>query len=349
MASFSGSAADMLKKYGQAVPETEKMSSLEESQAAKAKLEAGKVCTDEHCTEDHTHGHSHGHGETCTEDHGHGGHDHKKADHAHEKSAHEHGHEHSEGCCDGAHGHDKSEHARDKAEGHGGGHGHSAEAHGHAAPETHGAEQSHGQSATPAFEGCAKGKYDWAGTAGGKVAAKDGAVGSRITDYAFGDGPKKASVYVDLEGLDDVADADMAATLVAPTKLEFSVTIGGAARKLTLTPLLEPCSAAKILRKPGKNRVVLKLTKEEAKPWAKLLAQAATGFEDDAPAGGAGGVGDMASMMGGLGGMGGGDMAGMAEMMAKMRADKAADPPGGPPEVEDDLDDLPDLEEDNVD
>ena len=40
---FSGSAADMLKKYGQAVPEQQPMSSLEEAQAAKAKLEAEGV------------------------------------------------------------------------------------------------------------------------------------------------------------------------------------------------------------------------------------------------------------------------------------------------------------------
>ena len=33
---FSGSAADMLKKYGQAVPEQQPMTSLEEAQAAKA-------------------------------------------------------------------------------------------------------------------------------------------------------------------------------------------------------------------------------------------------------------------------------------------------------------------------
>jgi len=140
MAFFSGSAEEMLKKYGQKVPEQKPMSSLEEAQASKAKLEAEKVCTDEHCTEDHTHGHSHGHGETCTEDHshghkheapapdahghghggtctedrGHGGHDHKeKPDHAHG-----HGHKeeqaHHEGCS-GDHGHSESGHAHEKS------------------------------------------------------------------------------------------------------------------------------------------------------------------------------------------------------------------------------------------
>ena len=64
MASFSGSAADMLKQYGKAVPETQPLTGLEESQAAKKKMDGEtEVCTDDGCTEDHTHGHSHGHGE----------------------------------------------------------------------------------------------------------------------------------------------------------------------------------------------------------------------------------------------------------------------------------------------
>ncbi|KAH8047849.1 hypothetical protein JL722_12870 [Aureococcus anophagefferens] len=44
-------------------------------------MDAEKVCTDEHCTEDHAHGHDHGDGKVCTADHGHGGHDH--ANHGH--------------------------------------------------------------------------------------------------------------------------------------------------------------------------------------------------------------------------------------------------------------------------
>ena len=35
---FSGNAADMLKQYGQAVPEQQPLSSLEDAQAAKAKI-----------------------------------------------------------------------------------------------------------------------------------------------------------------------------------------------------------------------------------------------------------------------------------------------------------------------
>ena len=67
------------------------MTSLEDSQAAKKKMDAEKVCTDEHCTEDHAHGHDHGDGKVCTADHGHGSHDHASHDHG--------GHDHS--CCGG--------------------------------------------------------------------------------------------------------------------------------------------------------------------------------------------------------------------------------------------------------
>ena len=72
MTTFSGSAADMLKAMNAAVPEQQPLSSVEASQAAKLKMDAEAApCTDEDCTEDHSHSHSHG-GEPCTADHGHG-------------------------------------------------------------------------------------------------------------------------------------------------------------------------------------------------------------------------------------------------------------------------------------
>ena len=87
---FRGSAADMLKKYGQAVPEQQPMTSLEAAQAAKAKLDAekepeahfhdGHACTADHSSE-HSHdkasAHAHEHdGHACTEDHDHAAHAH---------------------------------------------------------------------------------------------------------------------------------------------------------------------------------------------------------------------------------------------------------------------------------
>ena len=115
---FSGSAADMLKKYGQAVPEQQPMTSLEEAQAAKAKLDAEKEPEahfhDGHaCTADHSSEHSH----DKAHEHAHDGdHGHKDTPHAHEhgdkKSACSEDHSH-----DGGHAHDgghEEEHAAAK-------------------------------------------------------------------------------------------------------------------------------------------------------------------------------------------------------------------------------------------
>ena len=131
---FSGSAADMLKKYGQAVPEQQPMSSLEEAQAGKAKLEAekepeahfhdGHACTADHSSE-HSHdkasAHAHEHdGHACTEDHSHGGEEHAAAkdflrkqiatyEASQKKDTHDHDHE-----C--SHAHDGHEHSHDHDE-----------------------------------------------------------------------------------------------------------------------------------------------------------------------------------------------------------------------------------------
>jgi hypothetical protein len=306
---FSGSAADMLKQYGKAVPAQQPMSSLADAQAAKAKMDAeagahhhGGVA----CTEDHGHAEDHGHSSGgddhagCTEDHDHG-------------EAHGHaGHDHA--ACDGDHGHAEHGHA---------GHDHAAKA--------------------PAkFEGCAKGKYAW--TDSGTSVAKDD-MGSAIRDYAFSDGPKKASVYVDLDGLDALSDDALTITKVSETRVEFSAAFASGKRSLTLSPLHAAISAATLLRKPGKNRVILKLKKAEPAAWGSLLVAADPG---PPPAGG-GMPGGMGGGMG-MGGMGGMDMESMMKSMAGMAGvpeppDLGADAPGG----EEDLDDLPDLEEDEDD
>ena len=62
MATFSGTAEDMLKAMKAEVPEQQPLSSLEASRAAKAKMEAEATCSDADCTEDHAHSHSHGGG-----------------------------------------------------------------------------------------------------------------------------------------------------------------------------------------------------------------------------------------------------------------------------------------------
>ena len=144
---FSGNAADMLKRYGQAVPEQQPLSSLEDAQAAKAKMEAekepeahfhdGHACTADHSSEhshdkahEHAHDGDHGHkeaphahehdGHACTEDHSHGGEEHAAAkdflrkqiatyEASQKKDTHDHDHE-----C--SHAHDGHEHSHSHEE-----------------------------------------------------------------------------------------------------------------------------------------------------------------------------------------------------------------------------------------
>ena len=49
MATFSGTAEDMLKAMKAEVPEQQPLSSLEASRAAKAKMEAEATCSDADC------------------------------------------------------------------------------------------------------------------------------------------------------------------------------------------------------------------------------------------------------------------------------------------------------------
>ncbi len=298
---FSGSAADMLKKYGQPVPEQQPMSSLEEAQAAKAKLEAEKAA------DGHTHFHD---GHACTVDHGHG-----EEDHNHSSGTH------SNECTED---HDHSEHSHES-------HGHKEE-HGHGSSHDHGASHDHSQKD---FEGCAKGKYAWTDT--GSKKAED--LGDAIRDYAFSDGNKKASVYVDLDGLDALADADLCVTKVSETRVEFTAAFPSGKRCLTLSPLHASIDEASLLRKPGKNRIILKLKKTTPEAWSTLLAAPPPAQPDPSAMGGLGGM-DMESMMKSMAGM-----AGVPDPPDLGADDTGADPE----EAGSDLDDLPDLEEDNVD
>ena len=322
---FSGSAADMLKKYGQPVPEQQPMSSLEEAQAAKAKMEA-EAAKDSHthfhdghaCTMDHGHGeedhnHSSGtHADECTEDHDHAEHSHES--HGHKESGHDHGSSHDHSKCDGDHGHSD--------------HGHKEESHGHGSSHDH-------APAKKDFEGCAKGKYAWTDTGSKKA----GDLGDAIRDYAFSDGSKKASVYVDLDGLDALADADLCVTKVSDTRVEFTAQFPSGKRCLTLSPLHASIDEASLLRKPGKNRVILKLKKTKPEAWSTLLTAPPPAQPDPSAMGGLGGM-DMESMMKSMAGM-----AGVPDPPDLGGDDMGADPE----EAGSDLDDLPDLEEDNVD
>ena len=142
-----------------------------------------------------------------------------------------------------------------------------------------------------------------------------------------------------MDGLDALADADLCVTKVSETRVEFTAQFPSGKRCLTLSPLHASIDEASLLRKPGKNRVILKLKKTKPEAWSTLLTAPPPAQPDPSAMGGLGGM-DMESMMKSMAGM-----AGVPDPPDLGGDDTGADPE----EAGSDLDDLPDLEEDNVD
>jgi len=133
-----------------------------------------------------------------------------------------------------------------------------------------------------------KGKYNWSGDGDKPMKAASDVLGAKISDYAWGDGEKKASVYVTLEGLADAGDDAVVASVVAPRHVRLVVTLPSGTRSLDLQPLYADVDSVKVLRKPAKSQVVLKLLKKAPKEWFDLLGAASPDFElpeedDDEP------------------------------------------------------------------
>merc|ERR1711972_694686 len=150
--------------------------------------------------------------------------------------------------------------------------------------------------------------YEWDNDAISKKDADTDVGGAAITKYGWSDGKKTVSIYVEMDGLDEVAE-DALSVENTETKVTFTIaSIGGKKRTLLLNGLANEIDGVKLQRKIGKNTVVLKLQKKEEKSWWKVLDRASGGGGgDDDDEGGMGGM-DMANMMGGMGGM---DMASM--------------------------------------
>jgi len=145
-----------------------------------------------------------------------------------------------------------------------------------------------------AYEGAAAGKYQW-----DDAKKVDVEMGEAITKYGWSDGKKRVSIYIELDGLDDVPDD---ALCLESGEKSVSLTIaslGGKKKRFALSGLFAEIDGAKLERKKGKNTVALKLQKKEEKSWWKLQ-------EGSAAAGGDDGEEDPMAAMGGMGGMGGG-------------------------------------------
>ncbi len=117
-----------------------------------------------------------------------------------------------------------------------------------------------------------------------------------ILDYAWCDGKKSVSVYVDLPGLDSVRDDDMHVSLtndgggvLFEAKNATATTTGmmkNNRRFLEIDKLYKKVKSAKLVRKRGKDRVIIKLAKDDEKrKWYNLKgggdSSSSSGYYDD--------------------------------------------------------------------
>lgn len=110
------------------------------------------------------------------------------------------------------------------------------------------------------YEGSCAGKYKF----GEDTKAVEVDMGAAITAYSWSDGKKRVSIYVEMDGLDAVADDKITHTN-GETEVTLTIEIGGKARKLALPGLYAEIDGCKMERKKGKNTVVLKLQKKDSR------------------------------------------------------------------------------------
>jgi len=90
---------------------------------------------------------------------------------------------------------------------------------------------------------------------------------SQVVDYAWGDGKKLVTVYVDFEKAMDVADEDMSVEAINEI-VEFTFTSEGKHFKLFVDNLNAEVSSASCKKKDGQFKVLLR--KAEESPWFNL-------------------------------------------------------------------------------
>mmetsp|Transcript_1421 Transcript_1421/g.1643 ORF Transcript_1421/g.1643 Transcript_1421/m.1643 type:complete len:189 (+) Transcript_1421:91-657(+) len=101
------------------------------------------------------------------------------------------------------------------------------------------------------YEGAAAGKYQWDDSK--KV---DVEMGEAITKYGWSDGKKRVSIYIELDGLDDVADDALQAESGEKSVSLTIASIGGKKKRFALSNLYDEIDGVKLERKKGKNTVI---------------------------------------------------------------------------------------------
>ena len=92
-----------------------------------------------------------------------------------------------------------------------------------------------------------------------------------VDRYSWHDRSAAASVYVDLPGLAESPDSDLAVSVDAWV-VSLTAVARGLIYRLAVGPLFGAISEACLVRKPGKSQVALRLVKQHAGPWASLCS-----------------------------------------------------------------------------
>lgn len=100
-----------------------------------------------------------------------------------------------------------------------------------------------------------------------------------ITDYAWDDNEVKVNIYVEFDKLDEVPDEFMEVELATSRHAIFTALTVEGLRVMSLNMLFGEVKKAKIVRKRGKNRVIIKLFKLAEGKWPRLNDAMQSGFK----------------------------------------------------------------------
>eukprot|EP00747_Dinoflagellata_sp_TGD_P219835 gnl/TRDRNA2_/TRDRNA2_91881_c0_seq1.p1 gnl/TRDRNA2_/TRDRNA2_91881_c0~~gnl/TRDRNA2_/TRDRNA2_91881_c0_seq1.p1 ORF type:complete len:152 (+),score=28.25 gnl/TRDRNA2_/TRDRNA2_91881_c0_seq1:45-500(+) len=138
-----------------------------------------------------------------------------------------------------------------------------------------------GSAATTATYGCAApGKYAWQDDEPNANADAVVVTSCAITKYSWSDGARAVSVYVELDGLDELP-SDAITVKSGMREACLSVLWPEKTRILVLRRLAHEICGAEVKRKTGQNTVVIKLRKKEEREWWRLLEGAVSCGEED--------------------------------------------------------------------
>lgn len=120
---------------------------------------------------------------------------------------------------------------------------------------------------TDHYGGVVTGKYLWASKLANTQA--DPVFGGYIHDYAWSDELDHVSIYISLAGVDGVSDEDIKLSH-EENSVSLRVHLKSRHYLFEINELNKDISDAQLVRKRGKDKVLVKLQKKDAQPWTEL-------------------------------------------------------------------------------